>query len=620
MKPEQNDKWLEATIRRAVGSENAQFDAASWKKKYHQEVALLESRNTHTATTGHRKWRTLRTIMSNRSIKIAASAGLAAVIVVAVIIFAAGGGSTIAMADVLKKLQTKCYEFEMSVRTKDGAGTSFKGMVLEPGKMRLEQRSGLGTISSIIDNDTGQSLILFERLKAAYRFDRKEAKAIGVLGFLILPRRSIEDLWGLKAGDEIALGKKNIDGESAEGFRVTQKDKEYSQTITVWADAKTGNPLEVEIVWQSNEQEKAVLELTLSDFRVIPEPNKALFSTKVPAKYTLANRQTLEQLTAKSDTTSSTAITFSPIMKVDGWDADRLAKVGITVCSWKHDVQSENPPMEWVQVTFDCLRLPKNHDVVMTAWIVFGTQTVTAVRAERNDKCKDTVTVVFAVQPQYRPKSHLDIFIWEDTSDGGKKAHGYKLSLDRIVELARKEAVISSTENTSAQAKIILDAIALWADGKKQKAVKLLVGVDWSDDIQFGQEHYLFTMTERQYISLVSDDQSKVMAEIMTQSTQCRAIARELVKLGRKAHTSKDVVQAEKYFSTAVSLGQLLNRNRDVMLIVRLVGIAIQKLALTELSSLYEELGETQKRQKTQGQINQIEEQMKQIKKSVSGR
>ncbi len=160
----------------------------------------------------------------------------------------------------------------------------------------------------------------------------------------------------------------------------------------------------------------------------------------------------------------------------------------------------------------------------------------------------------------------------------------------------------------------------MWADGKKQEAVELLVVVDWSDDLRFGPEHHLFTMRERQYISLVSADQKKVMAGIMMQSSQCRAIARELLELGRKARTSKDVAQAEKYFSTTVRLGQLLSRNRDMMLIVRLVGIAIQKLALTELSSLYEELGETEKLQNTRAQISQIEEQTKQIKKNVSGR
>lgn len=386
------------------------------------------------------------------------------------------------MAAVLEQLQTQCYEFEMNVRTGDGANTSAKGMVLEPGRMRLEQRGGLGAITSIIDNDAGQSLILFERFKAAYQFDREEAKEIGVLSFLILPKRSIEDLWSLQVGDETALGKKNIGGKPAEGFRVMQNDKEYTQTITVWAVAKTGQPLKVEIVQQSNEDEKAILKLMLSDFRVIPEPNKALFSTKTPATYTLANKRTLEQIKAEYDTTTSTA------------------------------------------------------------------------------------------------------------------------------------------QDTTAQAKKVLNAIALWADGKKQESAKLILAVNWSDDIRFVQEHHLFTMTEQQYISLLFDDQKKVMTGIMIQSSQCRAIARELVALGRKARISKDFSKAEKYFSTTMHWGRLLDHNRDTMLIVRLVGIAIQEYALTELALLYEELGETEKLQNTQAQINHIQKQVKDIKKSVSGR
>ena len=49
--------------------------------------------------------------------------------------------------------------------------------------------------------------------------------------------------------------------------------------------------------------------------------------------------------------------------------------------------------------------------------------------------------------------------------------------------------------------------------------------------------------------------------------------------LGRTAGSSKDVAKAEKYFSTAVRLGQLLNHDKDMMLIVRMVGIAIQTRA-----------------------------------------
>jgi outer membrane lipoprotein-sorting protein len=475
MKPEQDDKWLETMIRRAVGSEDAQFDAVSWKKKFRQEVESFESGNTHTAAAACRGWRSWRSIMNKRSSKIAASAAVAAGLILAVTLYVTGGGSTVAMAAVLEQLQTKCYEFEISVSTGDGAALSGKGMVLEPGKMRLEHTSDvrLGPVTSIIDSDAGQSLILFERSKAAYRFDRKEAKALEVFDFLLLPMQSIEDIWGLKAGNETALGRRDIDGQAAEGFRVAREGEEYTQTITVWADAKTGHPMEVEISRQTTEGEKG--ELVLSDFRVVPESSAALFRMEVPQGYTLAGSQTLDQLGAESATANST------------------------------------------------------------------------------------------------------------------------------------------TESTSAQAKIVLDAFASWADGNEQEAVELLVTVDWTDDFRFGQEHHFLTMSEREFGSLVSADMERVATDINTHVRQCRDIFRELRDLGRKAHASNDVAQAEKCFSTAVGLGRLLNRDTDMMLLVRVVGIAIQKGALTELSSLYEKQGETEKLRNTQVQISQVEAQREQI-------
>ncbi|GAF97394.1 unnamed protein product, partial [marine sediment metagenome] len=240
-----------------------------------------------------------------RSIKIAGSAAVAAAIVTAAIVLVVRGGSTVVMAAVLEQLQTQSYEFEMEVTTNEGGPASVTGMVLEPGRMRLTQQSGAAMFACIIDDDAGQSLILIEQFKAAYRLDREEARSIGGLNFLILPGRSISDLWNLKAEDETELGRKNIDGKSAEGFRVTQEEEEHTQTITVWADAKTGHPLEVEILVESHQGQ--YVELTLSDFQVVSEPDPALFSTELPAGYTLANRQTLEQLGTESAPTTSTA-------------------------------------------------------------------------------------------------------------------------------------------------------------------------------------------------------------------------------------------------------------------------------------------------------------------------
>jgi hypothetical protein len=48
---------------------------------------------------------------------------------------------------------------------------------------------------------------------------------------------------------------------------------------------------------------------------------------------------------------------------------------------------------------------------------------------------KDALTLLFAVQDDYRANSYVNILIWRHTADGGSEARGYKLSLKRIMEL-----------------------------------------------------------------------------------------------------------------------------------------------------------------------------------------
>ncbi len=480
MNVNQNDRLLDETIRRAVGSETARFNAAEWMNKHREEVAILRSRRLTTAPGGNRRWHTWRTIMGARTMKIAAPTAAAAAIAIIAIVWGVGGGTSIAMAAVLEQLQTKSYEFVMDVH-EGNASTTVKGAVLESGKLRLEQSGGLGRIVSIVDNDANRFLLLWERFKAAYQFDKQEKEELGVLGFLILPGRSVSDLWNLQAGKETKLEQKKVDGHDAQGFRVTHKSDDYTETITVWADAKTAAPVKVEITWQSNKDDKQALGLTLRDFKVVQKPDPALFSTDVPAGYTLANRQTLKQL---------------------------------------------------------------------------------------------------ATAP----------------ASGASKV-----------------------ESTSAEAKKVLAALKLWHEGNKQKAIETLTAVDWKGDIRFGREHYLFKMTESQYISLVTEDQQKVMAEIISQSNDCRPMARKLVDLARKARTAKNNAETERYLHTAAGLGQLLDRDKSMMLIVRLVGIAIQRLTAGELVSLYEAQGETSKLQNTQNRIMELDEKLKEIKETASG-
>jgi outer membrane lipoprotein-sorting protein len=475
MNENRNDKLLDKVIRRAVGSETVRFDAAEWTKTHRKEIALIRSRKSTTVpgdTRGRRIW---RMIMNTRTLKIAAPTTAVATMVIISIVWAIGGTPSVVFSDVLKQLQTKSYEFVMDVN-EGGTGTIIKGTVLEPCKMRLEQTSGMGPIVSIIDNDTHQSLLLWKRFKAAYRFDRQEKEQVGVFGFLLLPGRSVNDLWNLQAGDETKLTQKKVNGLDAQGFRVTQKNDDYTETITVWADAKTAAPLLVDITMQSNQVKGQVLKLSLRDFKVVQNPNPALFSTDVPEGYTLASRKTLKQLMTTSESTSATK------------------------------------------------------------------------------------------------------------------------------------------EETPNEADNVLKAMDFWRSGKKEKSLITLTEIHWKGRFHFNRERYLFTMTEKQFISLVSADQKKVMAEIMSQSKDCRNIVRELVTLANKARTSGNNAKAETYLQTALGLGELLDRDKNMMLIVRMVGIAIQRHAADELVTLYKDQGRTNPLQAIRKRIITLEKEAKEIR------
>ncbi len=100
----------------------------------------------------------------------------------------------------------------------------------------------------------------------------------------------------------------------------------------------------------------------------------------------------------------------------------------------------EEPPYDWIRVGFDCSRVPKDKDVLMTATILSGVNEVASLRAARSEEPTDKISVLFAVQENYRQNSHLDIIIVPapGTADD---VQGYTLNMNRIVELARAGGV-----------------------------------------------------------------------------------------------------------------------------------------------------------------------------------
>ena len=166
----------------------------------------------------------------------------------------------------------------------------------------------------------------------------------------------------------------------------------------------------------------------------------------------------------------------------------------------------------------------------------------------------------------------------------------------------------------------IVQMLELWSEGKKNEAIEFLLGIDWTKQIEFGKEPYIFSLTEKGYISLKAEDQKQVMEKIMVTASAMRKIVKEALAMGQTAVANQDYAGAERYFEAALQLGKLLALNPESMMIVRLVGIATQKVALNEMINLYKITNNQEKLQVTEKQLREAEAEGDKIKKEAMGR
>ena len=144
---------------------------------------------------------------------------------------------------------------------------------------------------------------------------------------------------------------------------------------------------------------------------------------------------------------------FSPIFSIDGWDAARLKEAGITVTIWKHDRIGEDPPLDWVQISYDTSKGPKDSDVLMTLNVVADCgKMVSTYRAVKSEGEPGSVKILFAIQKEYLENSSLQILtlvpesVEQVASRGNPGFGGYSLSLNRVIELAQKVAIDKNAE------------------------------------------------------------------------------------------------------------------------------------------------------------------------------
>ena len=217
------------------------------------------------------------------------------VLITGILIFSHFNAS-IAFADVLAYIQQRSYAFDLTVSVENGSNT-LRGQVLQPGRMRFDSREGLGTATTIVDLRTRKILVLMHPFKAAKFVDIKtEYGNTGIDKLLSLCALPVENLWNLQARSEENLGEKAINGTPAQGYRVVQDDDYFSNEISLWAHAKTGRPLSVEIVSTALKPPYGKITWQLSKLDLDIKLDESLFSMDVPSGYSLTDQTSVQDI------------------------------------------------------------------------------------------------------------------------------------------------------------------------------------------------------------------------------------------------------------------------------------------------------------------------------------
>lgn len=172
-------------------------------------------------------------------------------------------------------IAAKAARFDMEVAIEGQPIQKVQAYFLSPGRYRQELPTGM---INIIDMKAGKIVSLMPAEKKAFMMNFKGGPEKGnshdyfeqVQALLSKNRNARDDQYE-------NLGEKEIDGKRAAGFRLDDP----AQTVTIWGDPKTGQPVRIESIFSGLPR----TETTMSNFVFNVELKESLFDIKPPADY-----------------------------------------------------------------------------------------------------------------------------------------------------------------------------------------------------------------------------------------------------------------------------------------------------------------------------------------------
>jgi outer membrane lipoprotein-sorting protein len=208
------------------------------------------------------------------ALKAAVVVGLAAGLLTLYAILSGPGGTRLAFAEVAGKLRdAQTLSFDEVVTLHDGTTSTSRNYFMLPGKHRreMQQQGEAGFV--VMDFAAGKVLAVSTTRKTASVSPIHGKTERDFAGKMIAEIRSLDEK-GARS-----LGEKEIDGVRAKGF---ETDSEI-RTTTVWADAKTGDPLRIEVVLKHAPGGPG--KCVMTHFKLDEPLDPSLFSLEAPQGY-----------------------------------------------------------------------------------------------------------------------------------------------------------------------------------------------------------------------------------------------------------------------------------------------------------------------------------------------
>ena len=204
-----------------------------------------------------------------------------------------GSGGSVVASEVARRLResrTLTCNWSMDVPANGRLiPVSMKMLFKEQGKMRIE---GAGAVT-ILDTSKNKLLVLNPMIKTAFARDIRELNA-GPENQATEIFDWIEKIKKTTAQQAQSIGTRQIDGKEALGFMLNEQGMAY----TVWADARYGTPLRIEIPIDLGELKTTVV---MTDLSFDLPMDDSLFAVQPPDGYLLMDFEVLlRRLATKS--------------------------------------------------------------------------------------------------------------------------------------------------------------------------------------------------------------------------------------------------------------------------------------------------------------------------------